>query len=60
VPALDRGAEVKDLMWLAVPMVAYFGQALTVYAVQGRWGMTIAMLLYCIGNIGLMMDVKGV
>ena len=51
---------MKDLLWLAVPMAAYIGQAVTVYAAQGRWGMVVCFTGYIIGNIGLMMDVKGI
>lgn len=52
--------DVRDIALLAVPALAYAGQAAFVYAAQGRWGMALCFLCYAIGNIGLMLDVKGI
>lgn len=51
---------MKELIWLAIPALAYTAQAVFVYAAQGRWGMVVAFGAYTVGNIGFMMDVKGI
>lgn len=51
---------MRDLLWLAIPMMCYALQAATVYAVQGRWGMVVCFSGYIIGNIGLMLDLRGI
>jgi hypothetical protein len=45
---------------LGVPMVMYLAQSVDYYVVQGRIGMSLAMVGYSIGNVGLILDRMGI
>jgi hypothetical protein len=48
-----------SLAFLGIPMLMYMAQSGT-YFLAGRVGMSLAMVGYSIGNIGLMLDAHGI
>lgn len=48
------------LLFLGVPLLLYLAQGIFVYAAGGRYGMALAMTGYAIGNVGLLLDMKGI
>lgn len=48
------------LLFLGVPLMSYVVQGAVVYALQGRWGMALAMVSYAVANVGLILDSRGI
>lgn len=51
---------LASLAFIGVPMLCYAAQGATVYLPAGRIGMSLAMLGYCIANVGIIMDTQGI
>lgn len=51
---------MSSFVFLGIPLACYVAQGVFVYAVQGRWGMCLAMLAYALANVGLILDARNV
>jgi hypothetical protein len=47
-------------LFVGIPMLCYAAQGALVYFREGRYGMALAMAGYCVANVGIIMDAKGI